>query len=79
MPLDVRNELLTEIEPQAVECFIRGIFPFRNTDFGTLADPPSPPLFTEWYQNLRMTYPPLSKDIQELKVSLDSLPVDYPM
>ena len=78
MPLEVRNELLTMIEPQAVECYITGDFPFRNTSFETLQDPISPPLFTEWYNSLMITYPGLKKN-EPLTVNGEEIPNSYPV
>lgn len=78
MPLEVRNELLTQIEPQAVECYLRGEFPFKNTDFETLQDPPSPPLFTAWYYETRKKFPALLGQETSLNVDMDNLPESYP-
>lgn len=78
MPLDVRNELLNQVEPQSVERYIRGLYPFNNTDFSTLHDPISPPLFTAWYETVMDKYPGLRKT-ENLWVSYDQMPIDYPM
>lgn len=78
MPLEVRNELLTQIEPQAVECYLRGEFPFKNTAFETLHDPPSPPLFTAWYSETANRFPALTGQEASLHVDMDNLPENYP-
>lgn len=78
MPLEVRNELLNEIEPQAVESYIRGMYPFKNTSFEILEDPVSPPLFTDWYESIQSKYPALKRD-QTLHVDIDNVPENYPM
>lgn len=78
MPLSVRNELLTEVPPQAVECYLRGQFPFSNTSFETLEDPPAPPLFTAWYKSLMETYPPLIGQTG-VTIRYAQIPKTYPM
>lgn len=79
MPLEVRNELLEKIEGQAVERYIRGLDPFKCTSFDVLEDPPSPPLFTDWYNELRGKYPPINGSEVSLNVDPFTLPETYPM
>jgi len=77
MPSEVRNELLTLVEPQAVERYLRGLDPFRSTSFDVLEDPPMPPLFQSWYYETRLKYRELNTG-DALTVILDSLPDSYP-
>ena len=77
MPIEVRTELLEQVEPQAVERYIRGEFPFKGTSFDVLEDPPMPPLFEAWYREKRLKYRELNVG-DALTVDLDSLPESYP-
>lgn len=77
MPLDVRNEILEQIEPQAVERYLRGLDPFTATSFDVLSDPPSPPMFSEWYQQKLLQYPPIFGKTR-VNVYMSEVPEDYP-
>jgi len=83
MPIEVRNELLTEVEPQAVERYIRGLDPFYATDISIISDPPMPPLFEAWVQSARDTFryreaPPEGVSFNYEVVDYESLPAEYP-
>lgn len=78
MPLEVRNELLTIVEPQAIERYIRGLYPFNNTSFNKLEDPPCPPTFAQWYEQIKNEYPSLSRG-QELWIDYKNLTNTYPI
>jgi hypothetical protein len=77
MPIEVREELLEQVEPQAVERYLKGEYPFKGTSFEVLEDPPMPPLFEAWYQETRLKYRELNVG-DALTVNLDSLPESYP-
>lgn len=78
MPLDVRNELLQQVEPQAVERYLRGEYPFRATSFDITSDPPTPPLFESWYKEMKAKYRELNAG-DALTVNPESLPSSYPV
>jgi len=83
MPIEVRNELLTQVEPQAVERYIRGLDPFYATDTSIISDPPMPPLFSAWIQPTRDTFrykvaPPEDVSFNYEVIDYESLPTDYP-
>ena len=83
MPIEVRNELLTEVDPQAVERYIRGLDPFYATDISIISDPPMPPLFEAWVQSARDTFryreaPPEGVSFNYEVVDYESLPAEYP-
>jgi hypothetical protein len=78
MPLDVRNELLMDVEAQAVERYVRGLEPFIATSYAVVSDPPMPPRFEEWYSEVRKKYKPEYVGVP-VPVDLASLPSTYPM
>lgn len=49
MPVDVRNELLTQVPDQAVALYIKGLQPFISFE-----PCPQPPLFAEWYNSIKL-------------------------
>ena len=78
MPLNVRNDLLEQVPPQAVECYLRNEYPFHGTAFETLEDPPCPASFGEWYEELEGQYPPLFGNAT-VTIDVSSFPDSYPM
>lgn len=78
MPIKVRNELLTEVEPQAVERYIRGLFPFKATSFDVIEDPECPPLFAKWYELISQKYRPIDSS-KAIMVDMSKIPDTYPI
>lgn len=76
MPLAVRNELLSQVPPQAVERYIRGEYPFAATDL-IFSDPKMPPLFEKWFNQLISTNKKTIQQTQEL-FDLSTAPGSYP-
>lgn len=54
MPDDVRQDLINDVPPQAVELYIRGEYPFQATSFDIINDPPCPESFDIWYQSIAL-------------------------
>ena len=75
MPLEVRNEIISEVPPQVVSLYLSDgdIYePFNRTE-----QVPSPPLFDSWLEELRNRFPRRNYG-DPLNVDIEAIPTDYP-
>lgn len=76
MPLDVRNELLEFVPPQAVELFVRGEYPFTASEI--MENPPMPPLFSNWINSVYEQFPG-RKETDPFNLNPSTIPETYPI